>query len=419
MSKRTPPLSPRAWAILLGIIALVNLPLIHHALRGEPDARVGLPYADDFDGDVKLTERYQVTGGDWRIVQGVLWSPGVRNNPLWLLAKLPRNIWLEFDAKPRVPEADVRAEMFGNGKDPLSGYRFVLSAQGPTAKPTLYRRRETDSVHGTPIALKPGASQTWRIERSEARIRWTINGQVVIDYTDPDPLFGQRHDRFGLSSGEHDVLFDRLRVGLLSGPLPPAPAPPPPMAGGPFADDFSRTALGEDWGPTEPTAVRLVEGQLQMDGARNHPVWLLRPIPDNAVIEFDASTESPEGDIKVEAWGDGRSFHAGDPRARYLASGYVFVLGGWKNTLSAIARMDEHAQDRVARSDFRVESGRRYHWRIARMGQRITWELDGKPFLAVDDPSPLQGDEHRFFAFSGWQSRVVFDNLKITAGSGP
>jgi hypothetical protein len=68
----------------------------------------------------------------------------------------------------------------------------------------------------------------------------------------------------------------------------------------------------------------------------------------------------------------------------------------------------------VSRSDVRVEPGRHYHWRISRRGSQLNWEVDGQPFLQLDDPAPLSGPGQDAFAFSGWEARVHFDNLRIT-----
>ena len=49
-------------------------------------------------------------------------------------------------------------------------------------------------------------------------------------------------------------------------------------------------------------------------------------------VEFDVRSESPEGDIKVEMFGDGLNH----------SSGYVLIHGGWNNSISIISRLDEH-----------------------------------------------------------------------------
>jgi hypothetical protein len=60
-----------------------------------------------------------------------------------------------------------------------------------------------------------------------------------------------------------------------------------------------------------------------------------------------------------------------------------------------------------------VELGRSYHFAITRHGGLIDWKLDGAPFLAWTDPSPLAGSGHEFFAINDWEADVYFDNLRI------
>lgn len=184
-----------------------------------------------------------------------------------------------------------------------------------------------------------------------------------------------------------------------------------PSVGARFEDRFERTELGSNWRVTgEGWAIE--SGALRVQGAHNHPLWLTRRLPRNARIEFDAWSDSPAGDIKCEAWGDGESFAR---QASYTATSYVVIFGGWHNALNVIARMDEHAPDRKARRGPRVEMGRRYHFAIERNGRLLRWSLDGQPMLEWDDPDPLAGPGHEYFAFNNWEALVHFDNLVITA----
>jgi len=178
----------------------------------------------------------------------------------------------------------------------------------------------------------------------------------------------------------------------------------------PFSDDFERTEIGSNYFNTG-ASYQIVSGRLNIKGARNHPLWLKARLPRDAVIEFNASSRSPEGDIKVEAWGDGQSYATADS---YVATSYVFILGGWGNSTAALCRLDEHGGDRKERRDVKVEMGRSYSWKIQRKGNKVEWFLDGKPFLAYDDASPLEGDKHSYFGFNNWESDLYFDGLKIT-----
>ncbi|MSP17270.1 MAG: hypothetical protein EXR73_11810 [Myxococcales bacterium] len=190
-------------------------------------------------------------------------------------------------------------------------------------------------------------------------------------------------------------------------------SPEPPAITAPFADDFTRADLGGDYHATAPDAYRISGGALGAQGAYNHPLWLRRKLPTNAVIEFDCWANSPDGDLKIEAWGDGRSY--AKDKGAYAATGYVFVLGGHQNTESFLARLDEHGADRKW-SPRRAEIGHRYHFKIVRQGGRLDWFVDdmAAPFLTFEDPAPLAGPGHDHFGFNDWQSELWFDNLVIT-----
>jgi len=178
-----------------------------------------------------------------------------------------------------------------------------------------------------------------------------------------------------------------------------------------FADDFAAPQLGPLWHPSGPGA-RVVDGVLEVENLRNHPVWLTLPLPDDLRIEFDARAFTDDGDIKVEFAGDGKSFAR---TASYTASGYVVIFGGWQNTLNAIVRRDEHGGDRKTAQNPKVEPNRRYHFVITRRDGAVRWELDGEELLTYDDPDPLVGPGQQHFAFGGWEARVQFDNLVIQA----
>jgi hypothetical protein len=178
-------------------------------------------------------------------------------------------------------------------------------------------------------------------------------------------------------------------------------------ASGPeFHDRFDGPEVGPSWWSAGgPWMLR--GGELWGAGTRNDPLWLQMRLPRDVAIEFSARSEtasgSRPGDIKVEVFGNGRDH----------ASGYVLVFGGWGNTLSAIARLDEHGADRVERRDRKVEIGRTYRMRVERRGARLRWLVDGEEFLVLEDPRPLEGPGHDRFGFSSWDADVFFDDLRV------
>lgn len=176
-----------------------------------------------------------------------------------------------------------------------------------------------------------------------------------------------------------------------------------------FSDDFDRDDLGDDWHNTGGR-YRIVEGELNIQGARNRPLWLRRRLPRDVRIEVDVRSESPQGDIKVEVFGDGSSRATSES---YTATSYVVIFGGWNNSMNIIARMDEHAEDRAVGPRRPVERGRTYRLRIERRGDTITAWADDEELATMTDPEPLEGRGHDHFAFNNWEADLYFDNLRI------
>ncbi len=103
------------------------------------------------------------------------------------------------------------------------------------------------------------------------------------------------------------------------------------------------TNLGPNWLPMKTNAWRVENGKLCGEGAHTHGLWLNRTLPINARIEFDAVAMTDDGDLKVELWGDGKSYATSTSYTN--ATSYIAVLGGWKNTKHVLARLNEHGND--------------------------------------------------------------------------
>lgn len=181
----------------------------------------------------------------------------------------------------------------------------------------------------------------------------------------------------------------------------------------PWTDGFERGEVGADYYESGP-GYQVASGALSARGAHNHPLWLRKRLPRDVRIELDCWSNEERGDIKVELFGDGRSY---DPDGgAYKATGYELIFGGWFNSKSIIARLDEHGKDVVADTRLKVQPTRRYHWRIERTGKQLRWWIDDAPapFLEFDDPTPLEGNGHDYFGFNNWETDTWFDNLVVT-----
>lgn len=176
-----------------------------------------------------------------------------------------------------------------------------------------------------------------------------------------------------------------------------------------FQDDFERSDLGDAWNNTGGP-YRITKGQLKIEGAKNKPLWLKRTLPHDVSIEFDVKSDSEEGDIKVEVFGDGVSKAES---VSYTATSYVVIFGGWHNKLNVIARMNEHADDRVVGPTYKVIPGRTYHMKIERRSATIKAWADDQLLGTMTDRAPLYGVGHDHFGFNNWSAPLTFDNLRI------
>lgn len=171
-----------------------------------------------------------------------------------------------------------------------------------------------------------------------------------------------------------------------------------------FEETFEQSLAGERWTTTRRSAWQVVDGELHAAGARNAPLWLQQPLPEDVRIQFEVRALSEEGDLKFEVFGDGREHQ----------SGYVGIFGGWDNRLNVIARLDEHGDDRLVGAEGqRVVPERTYRFDIVRTDNALRWFVDGEHFMTYADDEPLVGEGHAYFAFGNWSAPARFDNLRI------
>ena len=163
------------------------------------------------------------------------------------------------------------------------------------------------------------------------------------------------------------------------------------------SDDFE--VIGGTW-TVDNGAVRSLGEQ------NNHPLWLKRRIPDAFEISFEARAQSAAVDHKIEFCGDGVRHE----------SGYIAILGGWSNSISVIARQDEHEKDRKELKG----KWKRDHWYKHRLRRtfdgrrgRIEWFVDGRLMMERVDNKPLRGPGHDRIAFNNWKTDVSFRNIVV------
>lgn len=211
------PISWRGWLVVGACVLAANVALIHHLLRGPAPVTVpGPSFADDFER-AAIGADYFTTGGHWRILRGELFSPGVKNNPLWLKMRLPRDVAIEFDARSETAAGkragDIKFELFGDGRSHASGYVCVFG--GWDNQISVIARLDEhgkDRRERRDRKVEAGRTYHMRVERRGNLLSWYVDGLPFLSFEDRAPLSGLGHDRFGFSSWEADLFFDNLRI---------------------------------------------------------------------------------------------------------------------------------------------------------------------------------------------------------------
>lgn len=260
-----PWLRPRVAVPVAAAVVLVQLPFLQEALRGAAPIAAAVPYEDRFDR-ATLGDAFWSNGGLWRIVDGQVYSPGVGNNPLWLKARIPADVRIEFDVRSEGPDGDIKWELAGDGRNHSTGYIFLFGAWhnresrickldehaftqdelraqlASLARPyprqldpwdalrepfvqwqarrdlakmeqgTFWDRDMPFVVKRADLKVVKGRTYHMVVTKKGGLIRWEMDGVPALEMLDPAPLSGAGHDRFGFSSWSNDTWFDNLRI---------------------------------------------------------------------------------------------------------------------------------------------------------------------------------------------------------------
>lgn len=189
-----------------------------------------LPFTEDFNRQELGAMWSSDMSGRWRIKydanknQGRLCVEQARNNPLFLRARLPRDVEIEFDAWATERSGDVKIELFNDGRFHATGYVLIhggwnnstsiidrLDEHNPNCrwKEQNHRKHCRRWKRGGP---KRNRRYHWKVTRSGEFLRWTLDGKLFMQYNDPDPLAGRGHEHFAFSNWIAHVCFDNLKI---------------------------------------------------------------------------------------------------------------------------------------------------------------------------------------------------------------
>jgi hypothetical protein len=199
--------------------------------EADKDPVLSAPFTDGFDRGELGDDWRSTSYGAYFLKAGRLCISKPRNHPLWLKRKLPTNVRVEFDAVPTTNNADVKAELFGDGcafdqdgRDyTATAYVAVLGAHnnsehwlarmfehGPEAKQTKL------VAGGASIATSKLILNTvYHVELARTdgkKVTFKVDGVTIHEMEDPQPLTGAGHDHFGFNGWDAPSCFDKLTV---------------------------------------------------------------------------------------------------------------------------------------------------------------------------------------------------------------
>ncbi|MCA9618211.1 MAG: hypothetical protein KC731_04300 [Myxococcales bacterium] len=238
-SIRTPRARPRRDGPASGALAvtLATLPVasglsgcVPEGPPSERDPALGAGFRDDFERE-QLGEAYRATSAAWQIEGGALCGRGAKNHGVWLTRRLPRDARITFDAWTTSTDGDLKVELWGDGKshatgnsyDDATGYlailggwsnrRHVLARLDEHGDDRVVMEVEPSATTGPAAPVFAGRRYRFVIERDrDERLRWSVDGELVASFDDPEPLAGPGHDHFGFNDWATPVCFDDLEV---------------------------------------------------------------------------------------------------------------------------------------------------------------------------------------------------------------
>jgi hypothetical protein len=188
----------------------------------ESEGETRLVFSDRFERDSIGDDwtRGEGEGGDgeWTIEDGWVEGQNIKNAPLWLDRKLPKDVRIEFDARSLSERGDLKVEVFGDGTHHESGYILIFGGWENRLDVIARLDEHGDDRKERPSKkVEKGQTYQMAIERTGNTLKWFVDGELFMSYEDSKPLRGPDHRYFAFSNWRVPVQFDNVKVYALGG----------------------------------------------------------------------------------------------------------------------------------------------------------------------------------------------------------
>lgn len=178
-----------------------------------------LVFEDSFER-TEIGDNYEIQGGDWRIENGKLKSRTAKNRNLVLKSvDLPQNGIVELTMKSHSDAVDVKFNLWGDGKihDHGDGYTFILGGWNNRisviSRLDEHEKKRSEKRNAN---LEKEILYKIKVERLSSKIRWFVNGELFLEYSDETPLkVSDGFSKLSFANWKSDVEFDDLKIYAL------------------------------------------------------------------------------------------------------------------------------------------------------------------------------------------------------------
>ena len=153
------------------------------------------------------------------------------------------------------------------------------------------------------------------------------------------------------------------------------------------------------------------EGGLHMWNGKPQILMLNNEIAGDLRISFTARINS---DLAGDVAGDISCFLCAAPSSDNNISlhenGYEFKYGAFNNTRNTIMKLGKVLWEE---EDSPLEAGHDYHVIAQRIGTTLSWWVNDKLIISIEDTEGLTGDHHKRLGLVGWGSDYTYSDISV------
>jgi len=351
---------------------------------------------DMWEGAADFFSCWTRRGGDWWISEDTL--TGYSDGLGWVWMTGPEgDVGVEFDVVLDRKDGRGVSVLLNSLGSRKKGYYLALNHD---TRNVIELHKDYKGVKTAGYILQYDTPYKIRVERVGKKLYCYVDGQLVLEYTDPKPTKGGRNREVGLGVYRSQARFTNIRVYHPTTSRPSGTKAP------------KRDVLcGKTWEGVDGLMEcwRVIDGSWWIEGGELLGVadglgWVgMHSTPKDVEVEFMFRSENPEGPSV--------SILLNGLRDRSL--GYYLAVNHAGNDVIELHKNFEV----VARQNVKLDPGRWYRIRAVRHENMIEVYLGNEKMMEYEDPNPLNDPEYDEVWLGVYQTRARFRGIKVKTPS--